>query len=124
MTSMIQQLRIYQIEPHLKAEFDTRFKVHASRIMKSYGFNIIAMWYSETDETTEFVYILSWSNEETMRKQWEAFMTDAEWENIKKKSRALHGEMVLKKVCDRTLNPTDWFNNSLYCDNLDYNAQP
>ncbi len=110
---MINQLRIYQIEPRLKAEFDARFKDHASRIMRSYGFNIIAMWYSETDEATEFVYILSWPDEETMRKQWKAFMSDAEWGDIKKKSRALHGEMVLKKVCDRTLNPTAWFNNSL-----------
>ena len=108
---MINQLRIYQIEPSLKAEFDTRFKDHACRIMKSYGFEIEAMWYSEYEGATEFVYILNWSNEETMHKQWQAFMSDIEWENIKKESRELHGEMVLKKVCDRTLKPTDWFND-------------
>lgn len=110
---MIQQLRIYQIEPRLIAEFDARFKDHATRIMKSYGFNIVAMWYSETDEATEFVYILSWPDEGTMHERWDAFMSDVEWENIKQKSREQHGEMVLRKVCDRTLEPTEWFNNSL-----------
>jgi hypothetical protein len=81
--------------------------------MKSYGFDITAVWYLEYDETTEFVYILRWPNEEVMRKQWSAFMSDAEWEDIKRESRELHGELVLKKVCDRTLKPTDWFDNSL-----------
>lgn len=110
---MINQLRIYQIEPGLKTEFDVRFKEHALRIMKSYDFDISAMWYSKDGESTEFVYILRWPDEETMRKQWDAFMSDTEWKDIKRKSRELYGEMVIEKVCDRTLKPTEWFDNSL-----------
>jgi hypothetical protein len=110
---MIYQLRIYQIDSDLKEAFDKRFREHAVRIMKSYGFDIKAMWYSEFDNKTEFVYILKWSDVTTLQAQWEAFMADAEWENIKRKSREEHGEMVLAKVRDQVLESTSWFNNSI-----------
>jgi hypothetical protein len=68
---MIHQLRIYEIDKDLKAAFDKRFREHASRIMKSYEFIIVAMWYSEYAGKTEFVYILRWPDATTMRAQWE-----------------------------------------------------
>lgn len=108
---MLHQLRIYQIKPQLKEAFDKRFREHAVRIMKSHGFVIVAMWFSKFEDKTEFVYILKWQNEETMRKQWEAFMADAEWEEIKRKSRDEYGEMVLSKQRDQILKATDWFEN-------------
>jgi len=106
---MIHQLRIYRIDPSLKTEFDTRFRDHASRIMKSHGFKIVAMWYSEFEDSMEFVYILKWPDETTMRTQWDVFMADAEWEGIKKQSREAYGEMVLAKVRDQVLEDTEWF---------------
>ena len=110
---MIHQLRIYQINPDLKAAFDARFREHASRIMKSHGFNIKAMWYSEFEDKTEFIYILQWPDSATLHKQWSAFMADSEWEDIKRKSREEHGEMVLAKVRDQILSSTDWFKNTI-----------
>ena len=110
---MIHQLRIYQINPQLKVAFDTRFREHAMRIMESYGFNIKAMWFSEYGDNTEFVYILEWSDKATLEKQWAAFMGDSEWEEIKRKSREQHGEMVLAKVRDQILESTDWFENKI-----------
>jgi|GEM_PF-858817 len=110
---MIHQLRIYRIHPDLKTVFDDRFRDHASRIMKSYDFNIVAMWYSECEGNTEFVYILKWPDEDTMRKQWVAFMADTEWEAIKKQSRETYGEMVLAKVRDQVLTDTDWFGRAV-----------
>lgn len=108
---MIHQLRIYRINPDLKTEFDERFRKHASRIMKSYGFAIVSMWYSDFEGNTEFVYILRWADEATMRKQWAAFMADTEWKNIKQKSREDYGEMVLAKVRDQVLDTVGWFDN-------------
>ena len=108
---MINQLRIYRIEPNLKTEFDLRFKTHAIRIMKKYGFQINAMWYSQADENTEFVYVLQWPDESTLKNQWELFMADEEWIEIKRQSREKYGEMVLVKVLDKTLRATDWFTN-------------
>lgn len=110
---MIQQLRIYQISPELKNEFDARFREHAARIMKSHGFSIKAMWYSEFENKTEFIYILEWPDTVTLEKQWAAFMADAEWEDIKKKSREQYGELVLVKVRDQIIEPLGWFENPL-----------
>jgi len=108
---MIHQLRIYQINPELKTAFETRFREHAVRIMQTYGFDIKAMWFSEFQDKTEFVYILEWLNTATLEKQWAAFMADSEWEEIKRKSREVHGEMVLAQIRDQVLEPTDWFDN-------------
>lgn len=100
---MIHQLRIYQVRPELLPEFDTRFKNHARRIMVTYGFDIESMWYSRVEEKVEFVYILRWPDIQTMRKQWDAFMADAEWESIKQHSRETTGEPVLAKLADQVL---------------------
>ena len=108
---MIQQLRIYQINPELKIAFENRFREHAVRIMQTYGFDIKDMWFSEFENTTEFVYILEWSDIATLERQWAAFMVDSECEDIKRKSREQYGEMVLAKVRDQLLRSTDWFNN-------------
>jgi len=69
---MIHQLRIYEIFEHNKAAFHERFRDHAMRIMSAgaYGFDILAMWEAQTDERTEFVYLLTWSDEQTMRESW------------------------------------------------------
>lgn len=83
------------------------------RIMKSYGFDIKAMWYSEFNDKTEFVYILQWPDKTRLQKQWEAFMADVEWEEIKRTSRETYGEMVLSKERDQILNPTEWFENGV-----------
>ena len=60
---MIHQLRIYEIFEHNKAAFHDRFRDHAARIMKTYGFEIVAMWEVLTERRTEFVYLLAWPNE-------------------------------------------------------------
>lgn len=110
---MVHQLRIYRINPELKAEFDTRFREHAVRIMQTYGFSIKAMWFSGYEDKIEFVYILEWADTATLERQWTAFMADSEWEEIKRKSREEHGEIVLAKVRDQVLESTTWFDNKI-----------
>jgi hypothetical protein len=92
--TMIEQLRIYEIFESNKEAFHTRFRDHAARIMKTYGFDIAAMWEAKAKNRTEFVYVLRWPNEATMRESWARFMQDAEWSKIKDSSAAEHGPMV------------------------------
>src|SRR5438874_11459283 len=73
---MIYQLRIYEIFETNKDAFHTRFRDHAARIMKRYGFGIVAMWEAKRPEQTEFVYLLCWPDEETKTRSWKAFMAD------------------------------------------------
>lgn len=101
---MIHQLRVYEIFAHNKAAFHARFHDHAARLMRGYGFTIVAMWESRSEERTEFVYLLAWPDEATMRAAWAAFLADAEWVEIKQVTRAQHGDLV-GAIADRVLHP-------------------
>ena len=102
---MIHQLRTYEIFEHNKAAFHRRFEDHAWRIMKTHGFQIAAFWEAEEDGRQVFVYLLTWSDEQTMGTAWDAFMADQEWKDIKERTGAEHGQMV-GAIRDQTLIPT------------------
>ena len=104
---MIHQLRIYEIFEHNKSAFHDRFRDHAARIMKTYGFHILAMWETKTAQRTEFVYLLAWPNQAAMRGAWDKFMADQEWKDIKRITSAQHGDLV-GAIEDRILTITDY----------------
>ncbi len=99
---MIHQLRIYEIFEHNKGAFHERFREHAARIMRRYGFRIDRMWEARTERRTEFVYLLTWPDEETKAEAWRAFLADQEWKEIKRLTAARHGDLV-GEIEDRTL---------------------
>jgi heme-degrading monooxygenase HmoA len=104
---MIHQLRVYEIFDSNKAAFHARFRDHAARIMKTYGFHIVAMWETKFETRTEFVYLLEWPDEETKTAGWAAFMADTEWSEIKRVTSAQHGVLV-GNIEDRVLIPLDY----------------
>jgi heme-degrading monooxygenase HmoA len=104
---MIHQLRIYEIFEGNKAAFHARFRDHAARIMRRYGFQFVAMWEARREARTEFVYLLAWPDEAAMRNAWSTFMADAEWKEIKRITSAEHGDLV-GGIEDRTLRLTDY----------------
>lgn len=108
--SVIHQLRIYEIFDSNKTAFHERFRDHAMRIMTRYGFKIVATWESWHDNRTELFYLLEWSDTETMKEQWAAFMADQEWAEIKKVTAEAHGTLV-GDIKDRTLELTDYSPN-------------
>lgn len=101
---MLHQLRVYEIFEHNKDAFLARFRDHAARIMAKYGFQILWMWETSTPERLEFVYLLAWPDEETMRSSWQAFMADEEWKEIKRVTNAEHGDLV-GAIEERVLRP-------------------
>jgi NIPSNAP len=103
----VHQLRIYEIFDHNKQAFHDRFRDHAMRIMKKYDFNIVAMWEAKNGARTEFVYLLEWPDEATMKDRWAKFMADQEWSAIKKETAARYGQLV-GEIQDRTLKLTDY----------------
>ncbi len=104
---MIHQLRIYEIFEQNKAAFHARFRDHAMRIMRRYGFDIVAMWEAGTEQRTEFVYLLRWLDGQTKAAAWAAFMADQEWAEIKRVTSAEHGRLV-GEIEDRLLALTDY----------------
>lgn len=103
----IHQLRIYEIPKENKQVFLDRFRDHALRIMKKYGFTIVAIWETEFREKTEFVYLLEWKDEQVMKISWEGFMADKEWKEIKARTAEQYGNFV-NEIEDRTLKLTDF----------------
>jgi hypothetical protein len=100
--TMIHQLRIYEIFESNKAAFHARFRDHAMRIMKSYGFRILSMWETRTPARTEFVYLLEWPDVEAKTSAWDRFMADPEWNEIKRVTSAESGRLV-GQIEDRVL---------------------
>jgi NIPSNAP protein len=102
---VIQQLRIYEIFDRNKAAFHARFRDHAMRIMRKYGFEFLALWEATSDRRTEFVYLLGWPDVATKEAAWKAFRADEEWQDIKRVTGAEHGDLV-GEIEDRVLVPT------------------
>lgn len=105
--NLIHQLRIYEIFEHNKVAFHNRFRDQAMRIMKNYGFHILAMWEAQTEGRTEFVYLLEWEDEATMRDAWSRFLADEEWKEIKRITNTEHGDLV-GEIEERVLHLTDY----------------
>ena len=101
---MIHQLRIYEIFEHNKQAFHDRFRDHAARIMRKYGFEIVSMWEAKDERRTEFVYLLAWPDEQTKTAAWARFMADEEWKETKRVTGAKHGNLV-GTIEDRLLRP-------------------
>lgn len=104
---MIHQLRIYEIFERNKAAFHARFRDHAARIMRRYGFDIIAMWEARSPRRTEFVYLIAWPDEDKKIAAWAKFMADEEWKDIKRATNAEHGDLV-GAIDDRVLAAVDY----------------
>ena len=106
-TPPIHQLRIYEVHGGNEQPFHARFRDHALRIMARHGFNVRATWEARSEGRTEFVYLLEWPDEATMKARWASFMADQEWADIKKQTGQEHGRFV-DGIQDRTLRLTDY----------------
>lgn len=104
---VIHQMRIYEIFEANKAAFHSRFRDHAVRIMKRYGFDFVALWETQQQGRTEFVYMLRWPDEQSMTEAWTQFMADDEWSDLKEKTVTESGNMV-GQITERVLRPTDY----------------
>lgn len=103
----VHQLRIYGLRDETREAFHARFRDHGMRIMRSYGFTIVAMWETRHEGRPQFVYVLSWPDEATMRDSWTRFLADEEWIEIKRQTAAEHGRLV-EGVEDRVIRLTDY----------------
>lgn len=103
----VHQLRIYEIPKSNREHFHKRFNDHAMRIMHKYGFKIVATWESVQHDTVEFIYLLEWKDELTMKKAWASFMADQEWKDIKSETAKQHGTFV-NSISEKILSLTDY----------------
>ena len=110
---VVHQLRVYEIFEHNKSAFHERFRDHAVRIMAKYDFKILAIWETQHQGRTEFVYLLQWPDRQTLTDRWTKFMADPEWADIKKRTGAVHGRLV-GEIQDRVLDVQDYSPNKTF----------
>jgi hypothetical protein len=103
---VVHQLRIYEIFEGNKAGFHDRFRDHAMRIMARHDFRIVSTWEARYAGRTEFVYLLQWPDEATMKDRWAKFLADSEWVEIKRVTNA--GGALVGEIEDRVLHLTDY----------------
>ena len=107
----IQQLRIYELDRSKSKDafdaFHVRFRDQALRIMKRHGFKVLDIWVSNSPDKIEYIYLLSWPNENVLESSWKSFLADQEWIAIKKKTRETAGSVV-KSTSGRTLTRMDY----------------
>lgn len=106
----IYELRVYEIFENNKKDFHDRFRDHAMRIMKKYNFKISSIWESKSENKVEFVYLLEWPDEMTMKQAWVQFKADKEWIEIKKQTSDKFGDLI-GKIEDRILTRTSYSPN-------------
>lgn len=103
----VHQLRIYGLLDETREAFHARFRDDGARIMRRYGFTIVGMWETRREGRPQFVYLLSWPDEATMRDAWTRFLADEEWIEIKRRTAAEHGRLM-DGIEDRVLRLTDY----------------
>jgi len=99
----IYQIRIYELNETNKEQFLIRFRDHASRIMKRHGFNILNMWQTNYNGKPEFVYLLKWKDEQSLKRGWDDFFNDKEWIEIRDRTNERYGILVANRKEDRIL---------------------
>jgi hypothetical protein len=110
----IHQLRVYELFDDTRSAFHDRFRDHAARIMDRHGFDIVAIWESRSEQgRPQFVYLLQWPDEATMRTRWDAFMADEEWSAIKRRTGAEHGDFV-GGIEEKTLRVVDYSPHTVF----------
>lgn len=107
-SNSVYQIRIYELKEHNKEQFLIRFRDHARRIMKRYGFNILDMWETNYNGKPEFVYLLKWKDEESLKHAWQQFFNDEEWIQIRDYTNNKYDGLVGKGKEDRILKEVDF----------------
>lgn len=94
---MINQLRLYSVDPARREVFLERFRDHAARIMRDrYNFHILSMWLTD-EEQPRFACLFAWPDSAAMRSAWERFRADHEWILIKEGSHDSLGILAQKE---------------------------
>ncbi len=75
--------------------------------MRHYGFQVVAMWESSLPAGPRFVRVPDWPDMETKEREWNRFLADEEWKEIKRITSAEHGDLV-GEVQDHLLVPTPY----------------
>jgi hypothetical protein len=83
----VYELRTYTTHEGKLDDLHARFKNHTMRIFEKHGMRNIAYWVP-VDTPNTLIYIIAHDSVEAAGKNWRAFGSDPEWQEVAKASRA------------------------------------
>lgn len=136
----LRQLRIYTVREETREAFYSRWDTQARPLMQQHGFRLVEEWEGQPDpvRTTsatrvvglalalrrrgraravrpvfEFGYVLEWEHAGQMRRGWDAFLADEQWQRAKAASRSSRAGEPVALVTDRLIEPRRWMPSDL-----------
>jgi hypothetical protein len=103
--SRIFELRIYHAVAGKLPVMEARFRDRTSKILARHNLRVTGYWVTEKSPENLFVFLLAHTNREEAKKNWEAFRTDPEFQEVVK---AEQSEKTLEKAEIIWLRPTDF----------------
>ncbi|TVY01883.1 NIPSNAP family protein [Paenibacillus cremeus] len=82
---MLHELRIYTMYPGRLDAIEQRFSQHTLGIFERLGMKVTDFWIDQTG-LPKLYYVMEYADMEERQRQWNAFRTDPEWNEIKRKS--------------------------------------
>jgi len=99
------ELRIYHAVPGKLPVMEERFRDKTSKILARHHLNVIGYWVTEDPADNTFVFMLAHDSREEAKKNWEAFRSDPEFQEVAKSEQS---EKTLEKADILWLRPTDF----------------
>lgn len=99
------ELRIYHAVPGKLPVMEERFRDKTSKILARHHLNVTGYWVTEDPADNAFVFLLAHASREEAKKNWEAFRSDPEFQEVAKSEQS---EKTLEKADILWLRPTDF----------------
>ncbi|MBO7743517.1 NIPSNAP family protein [Paenibacillus sp. MWE-103] len=107
---MIYELRIYKLFPGKLDHIRRRFADHTFRIFERLGMQVCDFWEDMEDEP-KLYYVMRYESMEERVRQWETFVQDAEWNEVKQASE--QSGKIVERVDQIFLKRAEYFNREL-----------
>jgi hypothetical protein len=102
------EIRTYTTEPGRLGALHARFRDHTTALFEKHGMTNIGYWtpVDPPRSTNTLIYIIAHSSRAAAEKNWQAFMSDPEWQKARAESEA--DGPIVSKVESVFVNPTDY----------------
>ena len=104
-SSRVFELRIYHAVPGKLPVMEARFRDKTSKILARHNLNVIGYWVTEDPAENSFVFMLAHASREEAKKNWEAFRSDPEFQEVAKSEQS---EKTLERADILWLRQTDF----------------
>ncbi len=107
--SRVYELRTYTATPGKLPELQARFRDHTLKLFEKHGMKNVGYWVpadAKDGKEDKLIYLLEHKSREAAAASWKAFIADAAWKEVAKKTEA-NGKIVAK-IDAVYLTPTDY----------------